>query len=511
MARRQFLLEAAPFAVVLAVLAWQSGKAFHIDDANFLQVARGARADPLQAFRWAGGSNPPGHSLLLAALISLFGDSERALHLALIPFSLAAVAGMRWLSATFDLRPRWAAPLLLTCSGCFLLPATLLMPDVVMLAFLLPAVALLWSDETDPRAWKLAAAVVLFATGWTFRISGAPVLGLAAAAWILRRRWRAALPLLALLASFALWNLAGRAQLGSASSAATATMELHGSAGPLFLWRVLSTAAALVLFSAVPLAALLLTPGTGARRAVELVGFGAMAVAPFASYGSALVAVGAALLAAARLRRLPALQIDTLFLWLWAAAAFAVPAVYNQAAAKYVTLSLPPLIVLLLRGAPERASRTLAAAAVALAVAVPVAIADRHHADGLRDLIFNQVGAGLAEAKTVWVAGTPWGAAEYARRAGGRYLFSTLAPGTREAEWLSPGDEILDLSHPGSLALPPGSVALVAKGELTDDFPLRTMSDGAGLWSSQWGLLPFVWSRGPMQPWWRVRVLKPIR
>ena len=70
---------------------------------------------------------------------------------------------------------------------------------------------------------------------------------------------------------------------------------------------------------------------------------------------------------------------------------------------------------------------------------------------------------------------------------------------------------MIDVSWPGSLALPPEDVALLEERTLTDPFPLRLMSGGAGYWSSVWGIAPFVFSGEPYQHLWRVRVMKEIR
>lgn len=508
--RRKLLLEATPYAIVLAVLLASSGKAFHIDDAVFLGYAREARLHPLQPYLAAGPSNPPGNVWLLAALTALFGESERALHLALLPFALLALAGARWLAALFGVKQAWAVPLLLACSGCFLLSATTLMPDVTLLAFLLPGVALLWSDEEKPRAWKLAAACALFATGWTLRISGAPVLGLAALVQLSRRNWRALWPLSALVLAFVGWTVLSRVQTGTAQTLGTA--RLHGSFNTLLAFRLLSTAGAYLLTTTLAAAALLLRPRESPRRIIECCGFALVLLAPFTPIGSSLLAAGALLFFAARLRKLE-LGGDEVFLWLWIAAALAVPTLYNQATAKFLNLLLAPAAILLLRACEHAAERRiLAACAFGLAVALPLAIADQRHAEALRELTLREVAAAKREgAAHVFVAGTGWGAYEYGPRSGAPYLDGSLAPGSPSAARLQPGDQLLDLSFPGSLSLPPGSVQLIAQGDCPDDFPLRTMADGAGLWSSQWGLLPFVWSREPLQPWWRVRILRSIR
>src|SRR5207237_2560406 len=117
-------------------------------------------------------SNPPGNACLLAAITALTGEREWAIHLLLLPLTLAGLAGTRWLAALLDIRPGWLPPLLVACSGCFLLSATTLMPDATMLGLVVPAVALVWSDERRPHPLKLAAAALLFAVAWSLRFTG---------------------------------------------------------------------------------------------------------------------------------------------------------------------------------------------------------------------------------------------------------------------------------------------------------------------------------------------------
>jgi hypothetical protein len=508
----------AAYLAAAAALLPQAGKAFHIDDATFLALARAAQRNPMHPYGGGEASNPPGAAWLLGGMMSVFGESELSLHLLLLPFTFLAIFAMRAAALRFGVREPWAAALLFVCSGCILLPASTLMPDVPMVAAVAGAVALLWSDAEEPRCWKLAAASVLFAAGWTLRISALPVLLLAAMVQLSRRKWRALVPLLALAAAFIFWTLASRVpQTGGARTLATAqtvtTLSLHGSGGLQLLKRLLSTSAALVLFSAAGLAAVLFKPS---RPRLEIAALAVFALAPVVAFepfdlaSTGLVALGTLLFALARLR-LPAFDPDSIFLWLWFLGALAVPLVYNQAAAKYVALALPPVFLLILRGADAKPSRVWACAAVTLAVSAAAAVDDERYANALRELTFSQVAAARARAPRVFVAGTPWGAEEYAPRAGAVFLWRELTPGTPSAAAVRPGDELLDLSHPGSLGIPEGAAAAVDEGVIGDWFPVRTMSGGAGLWSSHAGVLPWAIGNGPIQPWWRVRIVKPIR
>lgn len=526
------LLAAAPSLVAVAVCLPLLGKAFHIDDANFVNFAQRVLENPLRPFaQGAVHSNPPGFQYLLALLSLPAGPREWALHLGLLPFTLLALWGVARLAARFGARPPWLAALLVACSPCFLVSATSLMPDVTMLGVLLPAMALLFDDEERPHPLRLAGATALFAVGWTLRFNGLPPLVLAALLSLWRGHRRALVPLLALVAAFAFWTWLSAVQLGAPQTLSPLRVAgVPGEHGLLLLKRLTSAAAALVLVSAIGPAVLALAPARGVRRALEWLGV-ALIAATTVRPDPLLPLLALPLLALAWVRapaglRAPAaagppsarpllgFDPDVLFLVLWAASGLAVPLVYNQSAAKYLNLPQVPLVLLLVRAAgaePARLRAAARAAAASLLLALALVLADARQAAASRDLVLEQVArARESGAARVWVAGTPWGALQYGPRAGATYLDGTLAPGSAAAALLAPGDELLDLSWPGMLSLPPRDVALREERTLTDPFPIRLMSGGAGFWSSDWGPAPFVFSREPTLVAWRVRILRAI-
>lgn len=527
--RSDRLLAAAPSLVAVAVCLPLLGKAFHIDDANFVSFATQVLRDPLRPFAsGAVHSNPPGHQYLLALFALPAGPRELPLHLGLLPFTLLALWGCRRLAIRFGACPTWLPGLLVACSPVFLVSATSLMPDVTMLGFLLPAMALLFEDEERPSALRLGAATLLFAVGWTLRFSGLPPLVLAALFSLWRGHRRALVPLLALGAAFGFWTWLSLVQLGAPQTLSPLVVAgSAGSGGLLLLKRILSATAALVLVTALGPAVLALAPARGTRRALELAGAAAMAACTVRP-DPLWVLVGLVLLvlawvrfpvrppapasSAGDARRLLGLDPDVLFLVLWAAAGLAVPLLYNQSAAKYLNLPQVPLVLLLVRAAAGDAARVraaLAGAGVSLAVALALVVSDARQAAASRDLILAQVGkARAAGAPRVWIAGIPWGALRYGGLVGATYLGGTLAPGSESLRALAPGDQLLDLSWPGQLAVPAGDVALLEERALEDAFPVRLMSAGAGYWSSDWGAAPFVFSQEPFLRAWRVQVLR---
>lgn len=171
------------------------GKPVHIDDTNFLALARGARLDPWRphaiTINWQGRtepafevlSNPPGIAWWLAPMD---GQPVWALHLWMLPWLLLAAWGAWTLGARFAGRPA-AALLLLLGAPAAVLAAQALTPDLPLFACALAGMAGLTSASGPPwRAWPWA--LLLGATA-IFRYSGLvfiPVAGL----WALCLRGR---------------------------------------------------------------------------------------------------------------------------------------------------------------------------------------------------------------------------------------------------------------------------------------------------------------------------------
>jgi hypothetical protein len=516
--------------VALLCGLWFCDKPFHIDDATFVRFAREVQAHPLRPFgAGAVHSNPPGFQYLLAGLAWLFGESERTFHLGLLPLTLLAISSITRLATRFGARPAWLPALLCALSPCFLVSASSLMPDVAMLGLVLPALVLLFDDEARPHPLRLLGATLLFAVAWTPRFNGLPVLLLGAGLSLWRRDLRALLPLAALLGAFAFWSWLSAVQLGSPQTLSPLVVAGSGGThGVLLLKRLLHAASALFLVTALGPLCVLLVPSRGVRRLAEVAGalcfvLSILAPGPLWPLGGLLLLVlawarvpGAGPLSE-RLRE--ALDADTLFLLLWAAAGLAVPVVYNQSAVKYLNLPLLPLVLLCLRrpfgqqgGAAEISpARGLTVAAGLCTLALALLVSDVRQATASRDLLVDQVQRGRAlGGGRVFLAGTPWGAMVYGLDAGGHWLGGTVAPGSDSARALEPGDQLIDLSWPGQLAVPTGGLQLLEEKTADDAYPVRLMGAGAGYWSSDWGIAPFSLGGGPYLTTYRVRVLRKV-
>ena len=123
-------------------------KAFHIDDPLFLWLAESIIHNPDEPYNrlinWNGNtqylfdffSNPPGMSYYLAFIIHFIGDGEKLLHLAMWPFTFLAMVSVNLLAGKF-IKNSLLASLFLWSSPIFLVMSTTLMPDVALIAFLM--------------------------------------------------------------------------------------------------------------------------------------------------------------------------------------------------------------------------------------------------------------------------------------------------------------------------------------------------------------------------------------
>jgi 4-amino-4-deoxy-L-arabinose transferase-like glycosyltransferase len=158
---------------VLACLLPFAGSAFKVDDTLFLYVARHIAKHPLDPYgfkvNWYRDAvpmavetkNPPLASYYLAAAASIFGWSERALHLAFLLPALAVVLGTYRLAQRFTNSPLLAAAATLLTPGC-LISANSVMCDVSMLALWLWAI-IFWIEGIEPQkpAYLITSALLI--------------------------------------------------------------------------------------------------------------------------------------------------------------------------------------------------------------------------------------------------------------------------------------------------------------------------------------------------------------
>jgi 4-amino-4-deoxy-L-arabinose transferase-like glycosyltransferase len=159
----QFLVLAL---IVVGCLVPFADKAFNIDEPLFLWAARQVQSHPLDFYGFPANwynyempasqiiKNPPLASYYISLAAYPFGWSERALHLAFLPFALAAAGGTFLLAREFSARPLVAA-LACVLTPAFLVSSTAVMCDTMMLAFFVWSV-LLWI-----RGWKTGRMLYL--------------------------------------------------------------------------------------------------------------------------------------------------------------------------------------------------------------------------------------------------------------------------------------------------------------------------------------------------------------
>ncbi|MCB9779770.1 MAG: hypothetical protein H6742_14490 [Alphaproteobacteria bacterium] len=181
--------------VLLGLVLPFLGKPVHIDDANFLVLARGAALDPWRphaiAINWQGTtqpafevlSNPPGIGWWLAPVVDA---PVWVQHLWMLPWLLLAAAGAWRLGDHFAGRPA-AATLLLCGAPAAVLAAQALTPDLPLFACTLAGLGGIVASRR-PLAARWPWALVLGCAA-LFRYSGAALLPLAAA-WPLLSRGR---------------------------------------------------------------------------------------------------------------------------------------------------------------------------------------------------------------------------------------------------------------------------------------------------------------------------------
>ncbi|MGB0637970.1 MAG: hypothetical protein ACPGTU_01475 [Myxococcota bacterium] len=177
-----------PVIVLLGMALPFSNKPVHVDDANFLAMARHAAVDPWRPhdflINWQGTtepafdvlSNPPGIAWWLAPVAN---GSIISMHLWMLPWLILAGWGAQKLGNAVAGRPHSAA--LLLCGAPIAMIATqALTPDLPLLACVLAGMAgLLHKGSKDwSNKWPWA---LLLGVGAVFRYSGAamiPLVGL---------------------------------------------------------------------------------------------------------------------------------------------------------------------------------------------------------------------------------------------------------------------------------------------------------------------------------------------
>jgi hypothetical protein len=488
-------------------------RAFHIDDAAYVELAEGGPAlDERDREVFAAEGRPPdarvamSHPPLVPALIAAGarlagGVREVPQHLAFAAFPVLAAVSLYRLAAHLVPDPSWPALLVVT-SPVFVLSGQGLMTDMPMLALSLASLA------------ALAEAVSLGRFPWAF-VSGVAAglailtrylaLGLLPLLFVLeltlRRQARAAAAAAGVAAAIAGgWALHDWAHHGGVHLLDAGHHYFRYYAGDAFTvhgtaLKALSDTAAIggallapLLLSSVerPRAALASLAAGGlvsfAKPLPELAYYTAFQSAELALFlGAGLFALALALTRA----RPPAHP----FLILWAAGALLTAVLLLPfGASRYV---LPALVPLALLAFGPRPARWAAAVAMNVALSLALSVVDWTHADAYRAFARSFHPAGRT-----WFVGE-WGFRHYMRREGHRYL------GAHDA---SPavGDWIVRAELAGLHEIDADlqrRAPVTAVSEAESAIPLRLLSfpAKAGFYSHAWGLLPYGVSRAPLE------------
>lgn len=507
-----------------------------IDDPLFLKAAEQIRRDPMRPLDvvtyWSGNpeplwdvlKNPPGIAYWFALVEALGGRSELALHLAVLPFTVAAVLAGVWLAYRFAGDSPWITAVWVA-SPAFLVSASTLMADVPSLAFTLAGAAFYVAGvDRDRRGLRLGGAVL---TGLAVitkypALVAVPVL----AAYPLLRasrtvRSRALVDLWGVAVPIGLWGLQnflthGRLHL---LDSLVGLGEQSLSAPERLGHKLIATAAFLSLAGIFPVlfvaVALRLRGGVMLVLASVLTGLGAGMLAPslwpsVAGWMVVAVALSGALgiCAAASLARL-ALEAgrrdaDLVFLAAWAAAYILFVAFGSwTVAARFLLPALPPLAWTLARAlgarpgheAPAMRRYLAPTTVVAFALAAVMLRADALPAEFQRDVIATVAERARQEGRRAHFLGA-WSMLYYGERAGMRWLDVHRDPPR-------PGDLLVGAHYVSNARIPPELAGRLRKvADFTSRVPplgIHTMNPllGGGFYASLYGPLPFVLSRGP--------------
>lgn len=532
---RRWLAVNPHWALTLATLAALVpflAKPFNIDDPLFLWAAKQIQLHPLDPYgfnvNWYGESqpmwsvteNPPLACYYLAFVALIFGWGEVGLHTAFLLPALAVVWGTWRLAQKFCARPLLVA-LLVLFAPLFLVSATTLMCDVLMLAFWVWALVFWLEGVPEKSARKQVLAAALISLSLLTKYYGICLVPLLAAYSLVQERklnWRLTnlfIPLAA-LGFFELISkkLYGHALFVSAADYAQATKDSLGHSG------LLRTLQALGFVGAGMAGAVFLAPWLWSRRAFLLLAGGVLLIAGVAVFNGALPQQYGAVSADAKfflglqawfwiagaILLLVALGADLAqrrdatawLLTFWIGGTLVFAAYLNWTVNARSLLPLVPAIAILVARRLERNSAATKpiALAVTLGAALGMAVA---HADFLYAIAVRQSAAETVTKfspanSNLWFQGH-WGFQFYMEK-WGALVIDTKHPG------LKPGDHLaMPLANTSLLPLDPANTELLGTVSVNGPRWLATWNPtvGGGFYAAVTGPLPFAFGPVPSE------------
>jgi 4-amino-4-deoxy-L-arabinose transferase-like glycosyltransferase len=538
--------------ITLLCLLPFSGRAFHVDDPLFVWSGQQIAKHPLDPYGfqvvWDNFSepmseitkNPPLACYYLAAIGSITGWSERALHLGFLLPALALVLGTYRLSMRFTRSPLIATTAALLTPGV-LVSATSVMCDVMMLAFWVWA-AVLWMEGMDSgkRSDLIASSLLLSFAALTkyFGISLLPLLLVYSIARKRRLGWWVLYFLvpIVLLAAYQLWTaiLYGHAMFSDALNWAQTERVINGKASP-----VTSGLIAVSFAGGCTLSALLLAPFIWTRRKLGLglliggvcgcalvmgwVSFGPYAEevvrqslrAHLVSTGiqlSLAIAAGFAILSIGGFELGKWRDPDSLFLGLWVFGTFIFTAFVNWTINARSILPLIPAAGILLARRLDSVSLPQLQRKVALAlvlsgvVSIWLAKADADWANSAEDAAIFIHQQTQNQPGTVWFQGH-WGF-QYYMQALGAHPVDFLRTGMERGDML-----VVPENNADAYRVPTAQfVASTNLLQIKLPQPISTMRwrSGAAFYSSFYGPLPFAFGPSETERYYLFRLSLPL-
>jgi hypothetical protein len=524
--------------MTLACLLPFLGKAFHIDDPLFIWAARHIHSHPADFYGfnvdWSFGPrpmsvemlNPPLACYYLAAVGTVLGWSEQALHFGFLFPALAFVLGTYFLARRFCNHPL-AAALAMVATPVFLISSTSLMCDTMMAALWVWAV-FFWMEGIDAEkpGWLLLAALLVAACSLTkyYGLSLIPLLAVYSA--LQRRRlgsWLLYLACPVLILAAYQWltvRLYGRGLLWNATGYVAAQRVTAGWISRMIETLSFSGGCLFIVLPALPLLwgrRGMIMSGTGVLAAgglmaamKEVGGFPVVEgghVKWFFLLQLALFVVGGAILVAlavhdALRQHTPASSL--LLLWV-AGVLFFVCAVNWTVSGRNILPLAPAAALLIIRRLEFRQADSLRfwwwPLGVSLAVALMVAWGDWRLANSAREIPAALKGRLAPSFDHIAFEGH-WGFQYYMEQMGAKPL-------AREPLVLAPYQAVvIPMNNACIFDLPANLVEAVAAFEITpaEWISVQNFRAGAGYYSADWGPAPFLFGPAPPETYRILRV-----
>ena len=511
----------------------------HIDDPLFLHTARNIIKNPLDPYgsttNWLGRpeslfdvfSNPPLFSFYLASVMSIWGENERIIHLACIPFALLAGIGMYFLSRRFC-SPALASAVFLVLSPIFFTMSHMMMPDVALCAFTICGILFFILGYDSDNIYLVLLGAFLSGLAPLIRYNGviAPVLMvLYVSLHIHREKIKYIFSLIIPILLIVGWNLFTVNEYGKVHFFHHTLFQKYGTSGLLdillyFLPHAISLAACFPLLFLMPLwkkkSALAALPSFCCAL---LLTFLVQTFAHYALINLILVfiisygAIAFIILAVEDLTEKwkQAFPRDSVFLFLWLVLILSMHNSGIHSAAKYMITALPPVIIISLRSASQYLNKKMIAAAIAstLVFGIITATADFQLANAYKKMAEDAVLRTVQNHSPKYFAGH-WGFQYYMEK------YSVSAYSQMDTIPVPSILSSVSLAWPQKMhSEMETKMKILFQEAYSGELPFRTMSNTRGFqanfysyinylsWKGPdhvvYGVLPFSFSRAPLE------------